>query len=469
MDSIALLQSACVEVRDSKQLQHVLAVILEVFNFLHPQHVAYGFDLTVLASLASLSAPSSPSFLTFLVSHLAKHFPQLLSFPSSLPSLHRASQVLPSSLAAQHTSIQQSLSLFRQMLDDLDASSDSRDRSSRLGWLIFYERAVETMEKVEKRMMGLVAKADGVCRWLCWNGRRVELKEEEEKEVEAGRRLTGCDVYSLLRALEDFVADFLRAARKEEKRRRRREDFKVDLKAEKLKVALAEQVRRQKESDRTQAALPSPSPPMTLIAVKEYTEPVHPAVFSPHFISPPAAVFSDLHERHSPPMESMQRNPSIIAAPPVRDAAAAAPPTLSQVFRDTRNTSSGSSSGSPMMRSPVFSVSPSGAKASSPAHQRAGSETMPRSDSSPAYPRTGSFTATSPPAAGSGGLTPVEFVQEVLEADAATRRASGVGKADGLVESGMYVRNESHDVHIPTALPVNVVRRPYSSHFTYQP
>ena len=446
MDSFSLVQSACVEVRDSTQLQHVLASILEVFNYLHPKEVAYAFDLTLLSSLATLSTPTSPSFLTFLVSHLSSHFPQLLPFPSSLPSLHRASLVLPSALSSQHATIQSSLTLYRQMLDDLDASSDITDRSTRLGWIPLYEKAVEAMERVEKRMMAATAKADAVCRWLCWEGRKGELKEEEQREVEVGRQLFRCDVWSLLHVLEGFVVDFLRTARKEERRRRRRDEFKVNVREEMLKAAMVEQQRRQKEEDRKQAVSPPPTS-----AVREYDEETHPAVYSPH------RAFSELHERHSPPVvESMMRAPSMIRPPSLAVTATspsdAAPPSmLSQVFRESKAGSGGTSPLDRMVRRSHSMGTPIDAEQSKPLHQR-----------------TGSFTPMN--RAGSGGMTPVEFVEEVLAADLNAKRDSGGGGAkDALVNSGMYSRNEAHDVLVPTAMPVNTVRIPFSSHFTYRP
>ena len=310
--SFALVQAACTEVRDSKQLQHLLAVILEVFNFLHPHKVAYAFDLSLLPSLSSLSTPSSPTFLTFLVSYLAHHFPSLLSFPASLPSLQRASHLSPTSLASQHSHLTNHLSAYRQLLDDLDSSTDSDDRASRLGWLPLYERAVELMERVEKSRATAVAKAEALCRWLCWEGvKGRELKEEEAAEVAVGRQLLGCDAYGLLRTLEEFVADFYAQARKEERRRRRKETFKVNLKEEKKKAELREQERRRREEERRLAAAPPPPP-----APREYSEPIHSAVlYSPYSHS----TFSDLHERHEPPtIEVMTRAPSLLATPTQR-------------------------------------------------------------------------------------------------------------------------------------------------------
>ena len=455
LSSFGLLQAACTEVRDSKQLTHLLAVVLELFNFLHPHQVAYAFDLSLLPSLSSLSTPSSPSFLTFLVSYLAHHFPSLPSFPASLPSLHRASHISPTSLTLQHSHLTSHLSSYRQLLDDLDTSDDPDDRASRLGWLPLYEKAVELMERVEKRMATAVAKAEALCRWLCWEGRKgKELKEEEALEVAAGKRLLSCDAYGLLQTLEEFVADFIAQARKEERKRRRKETFRVNVKEEKIKAEVREQERRRREEEKMQASAPSPPP-----GPREYSEPVHSAVlYSPYAGQPSSSpsTFSDLHEQHEPPtLEVMSRAPSIIATPSSsRDEAP--PPMLSQVFRDSR---ASSAEASPMKRgTPVFSVGGGGGSAA--ASQRG----------SAAESRAGSARGSGVLTPGGHAMSPIEFAASVVEADEAARRRSSAGSSasDALVSSGMYVRNEAHDIHMPTPMPVKVVRMPFSSHFTYQ-
>ena len=339
LSSLALLHQSVQQLRESTLFHHTLASILELFNYLHPKQVAYAFDIRLLASLSNLAAsPSSPSFLAFLVSHLTSHHSQLLSFPASLPSLHRAAALSASTLHSQLSQLTSHVSAFRSLLEALDSSPESDDQAARQRWMRLFDQLLDTQDKVDKRKASTAAKCDELCSFLCYTQPRSDQPSLHPLQ-------TSADAFALLQLLDAFVTEFNVARSKEERRRTRRDRFRVNVKEEKLKEALqVEEKRRQQQQQHSLAS----------------------QALSPRVGG--ATIFSELHERHSPPaVERMTRNPSISAAPRQlsgddRQSSAISEPT--PVKRDRtpvfslRSGASPSAGGSPQSASPAQSNSP---------------------------------------------------------------------------------------------------------------
>ena len=211
LSSLLLLHQTATQLRESTLFHHTLAAILELFNYLHPAQVSYAFDIRLLSSLSNLTArPSSPPFLAFLVSHLASHHPQLLSFPASLPSLHRTVQLSAVSLQSQLSQLSSNVSAFRSMLDALDESAESEDVTARQRWLRLFDQLLDTQDKVDKRKSTTAAKCDELCSFLCY----TQPPPDQQPPYPLP---TAADVWALLQLLDSFVLEFSTARQKEER------------------------------------------------------------------------------------------------------------------------------------------------------------------------------------------------------------------------------------------------------------
>ena len=419
LSSLALLHQSASQLRESTLFHHTLAAILELFNYLHPKQVAYAFDIRLLSSLSNLTASSaSPSFLAFLVSHLASHHPQLLSFPASLPSLHRAAQVSASTLHSQLSQLQSHVADFRTMLDALGTSTDPDDRTGRQRWLQLFDQLLDSQDKFEKRKAATAAKCDEVCNFLCYT-------QPPSEQPSPSPLPTKADIFALLQLLDTFVTEFNTARSKEERRRTRRERFRVNVKEEKIKQAMEVEEKRRQRQQQSAAA-----------AGRQRTSKV---------VSPRAGnmtIFSELHERHSPPaIERMERNPSISPRPPD-------PQQLSG--SDRRTSTSSESNPARRERTPVFSIR-SGA---SPAGATSPQSASPAQQSSPQLSTAASRR---------------EFSSVVSSGRASVSGRGSVTDNGADVQTVVYRDDDDENAqHTPIA-GVKVSRLPFQSHFTYTP
>ena len=90
------LHKAVKELMESKRLKKLLAVILDVGNFLNnktPQGNSYGYKVSALLKLTSVKSPLSASLsvLDFIVEFLAEKDTQLFNWAEEVPSLEKAS------------------------------------------------------------------------------------------------------------------------------------------------------------------------------------------------------------------------------------------------------------------------------------------------------------------------------------------------------------------------------------------
>ena len=413
LSSLALLLESATQLRDSTLFHHTLAAILELFNYLHPRQVSYAFDIRLLASLSNLAAtPASPSFLAFLVAHLASHHSQLLSFPASLPSLHRAAQLSAAALQSQLDQLSSSVSEFRAMLDALDASSESEAAAARQRWVRLFDQLLDTQDKVEKRRAAAAAKCDDLCAFLCY--------QQPAADTPAAQPLpTAADYFALLQLLDAFVSDLNGARSREERKRTRRERFRVNVKEEKAKEAAeAEEKRRQRAAQH--------------LSVRDGRQ------RSSNDVPRGGSIFSELHERHSPPaIERMTRNPSI-----------------SPADRPNPVTSEPTPTAKPATRTPAFSIrsatTPSGSTAqSSPALQTS----SPQQLSAPGSRRDSTTSRAVGSRRASGSVS-----------------GRGSVSADGSdVQTVVYRDDDDENARRTPVAGVKMTRLPFQSHFTYTP
>jgi len=92
--SVEILKTATLQVKNSEKFLKIMEIILNVGNYLNGSKAngqVNGFKLSSLSKLADVkSADNKTNLLDFLVEKIQTKFPDLVSFPNDLTSIKRA-------------------------------------------------------------------------------------------------------------------------------------------------------------------------------------------------------------------------------------------------------------------------------------------------------------------------------------------------------------------------------------------